>query len=117
MVSESNALSALPIDYTIRLDTEAQQILNEANRKSEEIIESELPRLFPHPPTEQPDPVRVQAKPAKRKLTSDELYDLLKQTNGVLDLAYITSVYNATKEEVFDLLKELERRGLIELEV
>ena len=117
MVSESNALSALPVDYTIRLDNEAQQILNEASKKSEEIIETELPRLFPHPPDALPTAVRVQAKPAKRRLTINELYEHLKQTNGVLDLAYITSVYDVTKEEVFDLLKELEKRGLIELEV
>ena len=117
MVSESNAISSLPIEYTIRLDSEAQQILNEASKKSEEIIESELPRLFPHPPTEVNVQGKVQVKQFKKKLTAEELFDYLRQTNGVLDVSHITSMYDVTKEEVFDLLRELERKGLVYFEV
>ncbi len=89
------------------VDEQAQQILKEAQASAETKMKETLPDL-PHPP--------VQQMPIRRKVTVDDIMSYIKSRGGFFDVHDFASSYGLGKEEVMELLRELNSRGLISLE-
>ncbi|MCY0850910.1 cell division protein CdvB [Sulfuracidifex metallicus] len=90
------------------VDEQAQQILKEAQSTAEAKIKEILPDL-PHPPVSQSVQIR-------RKVTVDDAINYIKSRGGFFDVQDFASMYGIGKEEVIELLKEMNSRGLISLE-
>ncbi|BBG23799.1 cell division protein CdvB [Sulfuracidifex tepidarius] len=89
------------------VDEQAQQILKEAQSSAEAKMKEILPDL-PHPPISQ--------TPVRRKVTVDDVMSYIKSRGGFFDVQDFASLYGLGRQEVMELLREMNSRGLISLE-
>ncbi|AWS00013.1 cell division protein CdvB [Metallosphaera hakonensis] len=100
------------------VDEEARRILEEARKTAESKISEKMPKLdLPHPPSDVglPHPPS-EIKVVKRKMTEEELLNHIKINGGIVDVDLISTTYGVDKNEVFDLLRSMARKGLVMIE-
>ncbi|AAY80707.1 cell division protein CdvB [Sulfolobus acidocaldarius] len=112
---ETGALSEKTFVPTVA-DEQAKQIMEEAQKMAEVKVRELLPEL-PHPPSELPKRVAKQVQSSNKKsLSEDMILNYIKTTGGFIDVDYIAKNFDVSKDEVFNVLRRLEEKGLIVLE-
>ncbi|MCQ4447777.1 MAG: Snf7 family protein [Sulfolobales archaeon] len=124
MSSETSALGGVVSNYQPVITEEAKRILEEARKESNEKVSQEFPDLpsevlygFPPPPrtpsTEASAKIPEPSTPSRLK---EALYNIILQTNGVVDLDYVSSRLKVSKEEVYNALLELAKEGKVAID-
>lgn len=124
MSSETSALGGVVSNYQPVITEEAKRILEEARKESNEKVSREFPDLpsevlhgFPLPPKTPPTEASAKIpEPSTPSRLKDALYNIILQTNGVVDLNYVSSHLKVSKEEVYNALLELAKEGKVAID-
>ncbi|MCG2870687.1 MAG: Snf7 family protein [Sulfolobales archaeon] len=124
MSSETSTLGGVVSNYQPVITEEAKRILEEARKESNEKVSKEFPDLpsevlygFPHPPGTPSTEASVKIpEPSTPSRLKDALYNIILQTNGVVDLNYVSSRLKVSKEEVYNALLELAKEGKVAID-